>query len=512
MDLEQRMVDLTRSSAFTGPGMSLVTALAALVILVFLRRLLPRENRDHGSVLKIFLAVGALLALTRLFLLAIGAGELAVGRLLTMLSSFFVAMGVIGTAVMAVFEVLPSKANIRFPILLRDLVLVLGFVVVLFGVLGQSGVDVGSLVTTSAVLTAILGLALQSTLSNLLAGILLHVDRSLGVGDWVQFGQRQGCIAEIRWRATILRTVEGDIVSIPNAQITSQEVYNFSRPLPRHRTQVPVGFHYRHPPNEVRRVLLEAVKSVPGVLSDPAPDCQPTEFADSAIVYALRYWIDQFEQDAVIKGEVLTRVWYATQRAGLEIPFPIRTLHHVGTAPQADSPGTGASSPARDVLDKVDLFATLEPTERAQLAQGLREKRFAAGEAILRQGEAGSSMFIIADGKVQVSLGQDRLNTTLASLSAGDFVGEMSLMTGDPRSATCLAVTDVLAYELDHHTLSAVLASRPTLADQLSAVLAARQIDLARKGGEMSAALAAAKAQEQRRALGEKIRRLFNLS
>jgi small-conductance mechanosensitive channel/CRP-like cAMP-binding protein len=512
MTIEQRLVGLTQSSAFTGPGMSLFTALAALVILVLLRRLLPRENRDHGSVLKIFLAVGALLALTRLSLLAVGAGALAVGRLLTMLSSFFVAMGVIGTAVMAVFEVLPSKANIRFPILLRDLVLVLGFVVVLFGVLGQSGVDVASLVTTSAVLTAILGLALQSTLSNLLAGILLHVDRSLGVGDWVQFGQRQGCITEIRWRSTILRTVDGDTVSIPNAQVTSQEVYNFSRPLPRHRTQVSVGFHYRHPPNEVRRVLLDAVKSIPDVLTEPAPDCHPTELGDSAIVYALRYWIERFDHDASIKGEVLTRVWYAAQRAGLEIPFPIRTIHRAETGSHEEGAGVTMLSKQRAAaLERVDLFATLEPAERTRLAQGLREKRFAAGEAILRQGEAGASMFIIASGRVQVSLGQDKYNTTLASLAAGDFIGEMSLMTGEPRTATCLATTDVLCYELDHDTLRAVLASRPAIADQLSTLLAARQVDLARKGGEMSA-MAASKANEQRRALGEKIRRLFNLT
>jgi small-conductance mechanosensitive channel len=133
--------------------------------------MLPRENRDHGSVLKIFLALGALLALARLGLLTVGAGHLGVGRLLTMLSTFFVAMGVIGTAVLGVFEIVPARANVRLPLLLRDLVLVLGFVVVLFGVLGQSGVDVASLVTTSAVLTAILGLALQSTLTNVLAGV-----------------------------------------------------------------------------------------------------------------------------------------------------------------------------------------------------------------------------------------------------------------------------------------------------------------------------------------------------
>ena len=213
MNLWQRLLDLTRAGPFTGPGMSFLTALGTLAVLIFMRRRLPRENRDHGSVLQTFLVIGASLALLRLGLLAVGGGHLAFGRVMAVLSTFFVAMGAVGTLVMGMFEILPARANVHFPLLLRDLILVLAFVVVLFGVLGQSGVDVTSMVTTSAVLTAILGLALQSTLTNLLAGILLHMDRSLGVGDWVQFGERKGCIMEIRWRSTVLRTTDGEVMA-----------------------------------------------------------------------------------------------------------------------------------------------------------------------------------------------------------------------------------------------------------------------------------------------------------
>jgi small-conductance mechanosensitive channel/CRP-like cAMP-binding protein len=511
MNLGQRIVSLTTASPFTGAGMSLGTALVALVILVGFRRLLPPEDRDHGQVLKIFLAMGAVLAATRLGLLALAVGQQGLGRILTMLSTFLVAMGVIGTVVMGVFEILPRRVNIRFPLLLRDVVLVLGFVVVLFGVLGQSGVDVASLVATSAVLTAILGLALQSTLTNLLAGILLHVDRSLGVGDWVQFGQRQGSITEIRWRSTVLRTIDGDTVIIPNAQVTAHEIHNFSRPLPRHRARVNVGFHYRHPPNDVRRVLVAAARATPEVLTEPAPDCFPVEFGDSAVVYTLRYWIDRFDRDGDIRGEVLTRVWYAARRAGLEIPFPIRTIV------EAKEPAAGpASIPdhalrARvEALEQVDLFSALEPAERQVLAAGLHEQRFALGEAIVTQGQAGDSMFIIAEGRVQVALAQDDVLSNLAALGAGDVLGEMSLMTGAPRTATCLAATDVLCYELDHATLQRVLTTRPAIADQMSALLAARQQQIARKGDELLAR-AAARTTDSRRDIVEKIRRLFNL-
>ena len=87
-----------------------------------------------------------------------------------------------------------------------------------------------------------------------------------------------------------------------------------------------VGFHYRHPPNEVKRILLDAVLGAPGVRSTPVPDCILLDFADSAITYALRYWISDFTHHAAIESAVRTQIWYAARRGGLEIPFPIRTI------------------------------------------------------------------------------------------------------------------------------------------------------------------------------------------
>jgi small-conductance mechanosensitive channel/CRP-like cAMP-binding protein len=507
----QRLFDFTKSGPFTGPGMSLLTALGALAALILLRRRLPHEHRGNGTVLQFFLIIGACLALLRLGLIAMGGEHLSFARVMSVLSTFFVAMGAVGTAVMGAFEVLPARIHIRFPLLVRDLILVLAFVVVLFGVLGQSGVDVSSMLTTSAVLTAILGLALQSTLTNLMSGILLHMDRSLGVGDWVQFGQRKGCIAEIHWRSTVLRTTDGDTIIIPNGQLVAQEVHNFSRPSPNHRVWLKIGLHYRHAPNDVRRVLVEAARETPGVIDLREPDCFPVEFADSSVVYALRYWIDRFDQAAEIEGEVRTRVWYALERAGMEIPFPIRTVIMSGQEKQASQELAPHEMTARlAALEQVDLFATLERNERELLARGLRAMPFAAGEPIIRQGTPGDSMFIIARGRVSVSLNQSGMNTVIASLGPGDFVGEMSLMTGEPRAATCLASSDVQTYELDHATFQRLLTTRPAVADHMSSLLAARQSHIEKKGDEMSAR-AASQTADRKRHLLQRIRSFFEL-
>lgn len=272
-----------------------------------------------------------------------------------------------------------------------------------------------------------------------------------------------------------------------------------------------IGLHYRHPPNQVRKLLAEAARETPGVLTVPEPDCLPVEFGDSAIIYALRYWIDRFDQAPEIEGEVRTRVWYAAARAGLEMPFPIRTVVMQGAqAADADQPAPRELAARMTALDQVDLFATLEPAERELLARGLCRRPFAAGESIIRQGTPGDSMFIIAGGEVHVSLTQAGMNRVIATLGPGDFVGEMSLMTGEPRAATCLAATDVMSFELDHATFQRLLTTRPAVADHMSSLLATRQSYIEKKGGEMSA-LAAAQTAERKSQFLQRIRSFFEL-
>ena len=129
---------------------------------------------------------------------------------------------------------------------------------------------------------------------------------------------------------------------------------------------------------------------------------------------------------------------------------------------------------------------------------------------MIRQGTPGDSMFIIARGEVDVSLTQAGMNKVIARLGPGDFVGEMSLMTGEPRAATCLAATDVMSFELDHATFQQLLTTRPALADQMSSLLATRQSHIEKKGDEMSAQAAAHTAEHEGHLL-QRIRNFFEL-
>jgi small-conductance mechanosensitive channel/CRP-like cAMP-binding protein len=504
-----RLLQLTAASPISGTWMSLATAGAAIVAVLVARRLIPRDDRLHGGATLLLSAIGLLLGSVRLALVALGTHASPTGRVIGLLTTFCVAMGAVNAAILFVFDVLPARTRLRLPTILRDLIQMVALVVILFGSLSQNRLATfGSLLATSAVLTAVLGLSLQSTIANLFAGIVLHMDRALSEGDWVQLGSRSGRIDEIRWRSTILRTPDGDNIIVPNTQLTTQDVHNFSRPSPRHRIWVRVAFAYRHPPNDVRQALAGAARAAPGVLVDPAPDCLPVDFADSGVVYMVRFWIQDFGRRAEIEGEVRTRIWYAARRAGLEIANPLRP------PPQepADSGRhrTGEIRQRTALLQRIDLFAGLEEADLDLLANGMRTVTFAAGEPIIRQGESGDSLFVIADGDVLVSLGEVGRHHSIVTLHRGDFFGEMSLVTGEPRNATCSARTDVVCQVIDHATLQPLLAQRPQLAEHLSAVLAARQALLERKGGELSAR-AAAQSADSRHKLLARIKSFFDL-
>jgi CRP-like cAMP-binding protein len=332
------------------------------------------------------------------------------------------------------------------------------------------------------------------------------MDSSLNVGDWVQVGTRVGRISQIRWRSTILRTTDGDNVIVPNGQFTVHEVYNYSRPTSRHRVSLKVAFAYHHPPNEVRQLLVVAARGAPGVMPEPLPDAFPTDFGENGMVYVVRFWVDEFVRVPEIEGEVRSRIWYAARRSGLEVPYPTRNVHVLTSA----TASSDSDLPERvSALKRIDLFAGLQASDLELLAQGVRKVRFASGEPIIRQGESGDSLFLIVQGDVLISLGQGGINQSVTTLKAGDFFGEMSLMTGEPRSATCTARTDVLCHVIDHAAFKALLSERPQVAEQLSGILTTRQAALEKKGGELSAR--AALANEQRSRLLAKIRSFFDL-
>jgi small-conductance mechanosensitive channel/CRP-like cAMP-binding protein len=482
--------------------------LGILVALLFVRRLLPLDRRQRGRIALVFLALSLLLRLGGGALIEAEAKDAATA--VTLIAIFLEAFGITGFVALLVFDIGFARVQVSVPSLVRDILQGIALAVITIAVLQAAGVNVAGIITTSAILTAVIGLALQSTISNLFAGLSLQLDRTIGVGDWVQIGNRQGRIVEFRWRSTLLITRDGDNVILPNSSLLANEVLNYSKPTREHRISVKIGIAYKHPPNDVKKVLLGGVAAVPGVLATPAPVCQLTDFGDSAIVYSILYWIDDVQREPSIAGEVRTRIWYGLQRAGLEVPYPTRTLI---THAEADARALAAEE-HRDrnvALAKTEIFGGLEPTERELLARVLKTQTFASGEEIIRQGEDGTSLYLVRDGQVGVRFAVDGAEREVATLGPGEFFGEMSLMTGEPRRATCAAKGDTSCYVIEHEALRRVLTAKPQVAEIVSAALGRRQSALEGERENLSAEARAQRAKENSSRFLVRIRDFFNL-
>jgi small-conductance mechanosensitive channel len=487
---------------------SVLTLLGA-ALLLFLRRFLPKEQQRHINTPLFFLLLAFVLGLGATVMLKSGA--YTVWGILSFLNLLCLIVGVTSLVGLLVFDLALNRTRVRVPALVRNLIQLSIIFLIVVTILYQRGLDPLSLLTTSAVLTAVVGLALQNTIANLFAGLALHLDRTLGLGDWIQVGESVGRIAEIKWRSTSLWTEDGDLLIVPNSQLLDAEVRNLSRPDNVQRQEVTVGFHYRHPPNEVKQVLIDTARTSPGVLTVPAPDCILAEFADSAIGYTLRFWINDYTHHAIIESEVRTRIWYAAQRAGLEIPFPLRTLILPSRKSEVAERRDESLADHRTALKQINLFTMLDDEAQMLLAAKMQTVRFGAGEDILREGECGA-LHLVRSGEVTIYLTVDGIRKEVATLTPGNFFGEKGLIAGEAQPAGYAAKSDTLCAVIDHAALAQLLAARPQLAEDLSAELARCEMTLKGEREQLSALARARHAAETKSRFLAGIRRVFQVS
>jgi small-conductance mechanosensitive channel len=488
--------------------LALWLALGTAVFMMIVRRLRGTEHRTAGGGAVVFMLLASFVVRLGMWPLEWLGYEQAASAL-RFASAVLLTAGMAGAIGVLLFEIILERLGVRIPTILRGILMMLGFVVAMFALMRLRGADLVSLVTTSAVLTAVIGLALQEPIANMFSGLAVQIDQTLRPGDWIGIGDREGRIQRVSFRSTTLLTRDGNLVYLPNRQLVQSQVVNFTRPYPHRRVVVELGFHLRHSPSEVRDVLLEAIAGVPGVLTEPAPEVVLGSFEDSAMHYQLYFWLKDFERAPQIEGAVRSRIWYAARRARLEVPFPTRTvlMHQAGEL-EARHEGDDR----KQALRKVEILSVLDDDDLTRLAERLDRHEYARGETLIAQGEAGDSLYLIASGEVAVTLaGEHGAQVRLATLGAGDFVGEASLMTGEPRSATCVAETDVVCHVVTHAVLEELLRKKPELAERLSQVLSTRQTALEAERDGLSAEAARARRAETGGVLLSKIRAFFGL-
>jgi small-conductance mechanosensitive channel/CRP-like cAMP-binding protein len=285
----------------------------------------------------------------------------------------------------------------------------------------------------------VIGFALQDTLSSLVAGLFLAFEKPFQVGDWLRYGAYEGQVIEMNWRAVRLRTRERDVVILPNALMGKEAVINFTLFDPLHAELIQVSFGYNHPPNQIKRLLLETCLATPGVVHDPAPHIRVHSYAydKQAINYEIKLFVLDYLRTEFIRDEILTRVYYAAQRNNLQLPYST-AIHYQGDSSALTRGDEFAQR--LEQLRALPYFAVQPPAVVEQLARQAEFYNFGAEEWILADGAFFTGFYIMLTGEVRlvapeaVRLPTSR-NGALATPAPAAFDRVASLLNTQPLSA-----------------------------------------------------------------------------
>lgn len=427
------------------------------------------------------------------------------------------AMTAISMAGQVVFDVVLPRIRLPAPRILRDLLTAAASIIAVFAVATRLGFNLSGIIATSAVVTAVIGFSLQDTLGNIMGGLALQMDNSIGVGDWVKVGDISGKVTEIRWRYTAVETRNWETVIFPNSLLMKGQVVVFGRRVgqpPYWRRWIYFTVDASRTPAEVTGAVVDALKGAPieRVAADPAPQCILMDFNDAGCRYAVRYWLTDIAVDDPTDAAVRVRIYFALKRLGIQMSVPSQHvfMHDATHAHSEDEAGREHGRRLK-VLEKLDLFADLQAEERDIIAKGLKYAPFASGEALTGQGNVAHWLYIIVAGEVSIRVTVDGAEREVSKLRGPVVVGEMGLLTGDPRTATIVGLSDIECYRLDKAAFHTALQIKPALAQTFAEMLARRRVELMAVKEGLSAEAKAARMKENQNEVLGRIRDFFGL-
>lgn len=502
----------------TYPGAGGVAAL--VVVTAFLvNRFAPAKRKFVRRTVLLLLVYLAAFGVS----MALGAAEasswLRTARLVCELAGD---LTLISAVAVILFEIALPAIRVELAPIVTDISVGLAYAIAGIVSMRRAGVDLSGIVATSAVVTGILALSLQATLGNVIGGVALQIDKSIRVGDWIQLEDgKQGRVREIRWRHTVIETRDWDTLVVPNATLLSATILILGKrqgAALQHRMWVHFHVDFRFPPAEVINVVEQALRAAPieGVAADPPPNCVCMDLgrhgSESFASYAVRYWLTDLARDDPTSSLVRARVHAALRRAGIPLAVPGQHLWV-----ERDDAERRERKQRRDLerclhaLQQVDILKPLRQAELERIAEQLRYAPFAAGEVITRQGATAHWLYVVLSGVAEVRVERDGVERPVAQIRAPGFFGEMALMTGEPRTATVIAVTDVECYRLDKESFDQILHARPEIAAEISTVLAKRRVELEAAACDLDPEARRSRLDDEERRLLSVITRFFGL-
>jgi small-conductance mechanosensitive channel/CRP-like cAMP-binding protein len=411
------------------------------------------------------------------------------------------------------------KGSTPMPRLMVQIIFLLVYAASLVGIVGSVfHKSVTGLITASGAIGIVVGFGLRPLLSDAFTGIALNLERPFVDGDFITVqrgaGSYTGRVVEINWRATRLHSTDGALIVIPNGEMGVSIITNRSRPRAESAFEVSFAFDASVSTDRVLRILnasLLSALSEPGILAAPAPEARLSKVEMAVAFYSLRFWVDPLRcSPANARHSVTKQVLDHLNRAGLSLAMSKQDLF-IASQPvrELDSKNEQHRS---ELLSRVELFKGLDAEELLRLGQGTTVKVVHAGGTVVRQGEPGSSLFVLVEGLLDVIVTAEGKQepVKVGQMGPGAFFGEMSLLTGEQRSATVTAVCETVIYEVTKDQIGALLTARPALAVALCEAAAARRLRQSNRFAE----LAQDENESEQKVLGnqllEKMKSFFN--
>ncbi|GAB4197911.1 MAG: hypothetical protein OHK0057_30350 [Thermoflexibacter sp.] len=338
------------------------------------------------------------------------------------------------------------------------------------------GQPANGLIAASSVLAFVLGIAARDALATIFLGISLSLNESLKKGDWITINNQTGQIIDMDWRAVTLQTLQNAILIIPNNVFANATIANHSRTQPHKMLEITVLQSYEHSPQRVKDLLLKSASQSFLVLKDPKPQVFVSKYEKDGIRYTLQVYTNEW-QDLKVSNEVLSIAWYAFYREGIDWDLDPSTqiLPHL-QVPEDKSDEEITKHVT--ILKNKGIFTALNERELTAMIAIAKKKVYGALEVIVKQGDEGSSLFYVAEGILEVLIDQeDGSKLKVAELKNGDIFGEMALLTGQRRTATVVAVTEVALYEISKEIITPVIDHRRQILNDMSMLLAQREVE-----------------------------------
>jgi len=389
-----------------------------------------------------------------------------------------------------------QKKSKPFPMprVLHGSILVVLYLTILLAVLkGRLGVNITGFLTTSVILTAILGLALQGVLSNVLAGMSLNFTNSFSRGDWIRIGEYEGVVLDTNWRETLLRDRASNVIIIPNNAVASATIINYTRMYPETAVTIPIKVCASAPSSEVLAAIKEACREVPEILSLPEPRAYILSYDQFGISYLAKFWVTDYEQKDIIITEIGRLIWYKFQRRGISVPVAVeeQVKEVLDTFQEKRAVSAAEEEREKTYTDLVRSdFLRYQEGERAgemivsedelrDLASLVRRETFGRGEVLFRQGEKGDSCYVVAAGLIRGEIVYEENAKRFTSefrVGTGGIFGEMSLFTGMPRTATGIVEADAELLQISSESFAHLISRNTKLAEVIAEIVSNRNL------------------------------------